>query len=125
MQEYKGSVDIKINLPNGVYDFRAKSATGKTRLAKLLKDYAADGEPVMSYSYNDKVNGVPFDSVVHPGKQKLLVLDRYDLYNGEFKEQIEEFAKTGVVLIDIKGPTSIDSELCYIEMTEDCIEVTE
>lgn len=125
MQEYKGNIDIKVELPNGVYDIRAISGTGKSYLAKLLKDYARGGEPVMSYSYDDKILGIPFDTLVKPGKQKLLMLDRYDLYYGEFTEQIKEFAKTGVVLVDVKGPFPIASELCYLTMTESSIEVTE
>ena len=125
MLRYEGSIDIIINLRNGVYYFEEVSSTGKSRLAKLLKVYSRKGLPVISYSYDDKVLGIPFSILVKPGKQELLLLDRYDLYNGEFKEEIEEFAKTGVVLIDIKGPSKVACEECIIKMEKTLIEVAE
>ena len=125
MLEYKGDIDIKVNLQNGIYTFRNNSGIGKSYLVSLLKSYAADGEPVMAYTYTDMIIGVQFNNVVKPGEQKLLVIDRYDLYSDAFTEQIEKFAETGVVLIDIKGSTNLQSKLCYLDMTEHMIEVSE
>lgn len=118
-----GQTKICIDLPNGIYEFDAISGTGKTRLAKLLKELAVAGEPVMSYTYNDKVLGLDFDTVVKPGEQKLLVVDRYDLYRDEFNERINRFADTGVVLVDIKGGTTLKCDSCLLTMDKSIIKV--
>ena len=54
----KYNVTINIELEPGIYVFDNQSATGKTRLAKLLSDYQAYGEPVIAYTYNDKLRGI-------------------------------------------------------------------
>lgn len=120
----KGKVKVIINLDNGVYYFDEESATGKTRLAKVFRGYTQD-YPVASYSYDDLALKIPFDTLVKPGEQKVLVIDRYDIYKGTLTEQIKEFAKTGIVLIDCKGNPGVKCNLCFIEMTADTIEVHE
>lgn len=118
----KALIKIDIQLNNGVYYFDEELATGKTRLTKLLRGYMQDF-PVSSYSYDDLVAGLDFDKVVKPSEQKLLVIDRYDLYKGRFKEQIEKLAKTGIVILDCNGDPLIPCELCYLNMQDDKIEV--
>ncbi len=115
-------VDVSIQLDNGIYYFDEQSATGKTRLAKLFRDYAPD-IPVSSYSYDDLELEIPFDALVKPKQQKVVVIDRYDLYKGKFVQQIEEFSKYGIVLLDCKGDPGIPCELCFIDMKPDRIEV--
>lgn len=124
MLKYNGKVNIEIGLLNGVYYFKIHSGVGKSRLAKLLKSYSLDGDDVVSYTYTDKALGIPLNHFINKvTNPRLLLLDRYDLYNGDFKEEIEEFAKTGVVLIDIKGPTDIRCCECVLTMTNNTIEV--
>lgn len=118
-------VKIKVALQPGVYYFEEMSSTGKTRLYKLLREYAIAGFPVMGYSYSDYKLGIDFRTLVKPGVQKLLMVDRYDLYNGMFLEEIKEFAGTGIVLVDCKGDTELQCSPCFIEMSKDRIEVTE
>lgn len=116
-------IKVDIKLDNGIYCFYGDSGEGKTRLAKLFRNYSIKF-PVASYSYNDLVLDIPFDVLVKPGKQKVLVLDRYDLYKTMFTEQIKEFANTGIVLIDCKGDPLIECEVCFIRMEIDSIEVS-
>lgn len=123
MLKFGGQTKVIVDLPNGIYEFDPMSATGKTRLAKILRELGISGLPVMSYTYSDKVLRVPFNEVIKPGEQKLLMIDRYDLYRNQFNEQIKEFAKTGVVLIDIKGGISLECDSCTIIMDESSIRV--
>lgn len=118
-------VKIKVALQSGVYYFEEMSSTGKTRLYKLLREYAIASFPVMGYSYSDYKLGIDFRTLVKPGVQKLLMVDRYDLYNGMFLEEIKEFAETGIALVDCKGDTALQCSPCFIEMSKDRIEVTE
>lgn len=117
---------VNIELENGIYVFDSESATGKTRLCKLLKNWKAYGEPVDAYTYNDFLKGYALNSVLTPNN-KVILLDRYDLYKNEGHELINMCASKSVVLIDCKTPFlgGIDDKTCFIDMTEDKIEVTE
>ena len=57
---------IDINLENGIYIFDNQSATGKTRLCKALRDCQKYGEPVASYTYDDKLLGIPIENILIP-----------------------------------------------------------
>ena len=49
---------LDIDLPDGIYIFDNQSATGKTRLHKALRECQKYGEPVASYTYDDKLLGM-------------------------------------------------------------------
>lgn len=123
----KYNVKINIKLENGIYTFDRESSTGKTRLYKVLRQYQSVGEPVSAYTYQDKKLGIPIESVIDSSKFKLIMLDRYDMYNGDAIELIKKHSKNSIILIDcklaLKG--NIDDNWCYIEMTPDLIEVLE
>lgn len=121
----KYNVAINIELEPGIYVFDNQSATGKTRLAKLLSEYQAYGEPVVSYTYNDKLKGLSLGDFIKDKKYKVILLDRYDLYNGDYSEDIKKHAKESIVLIDCKSEVKNinDDEWCNIVMSEDSIEV--
>ena len=118
---------IEINLDNGIYIFDNQSATGKTRLCKALRDCQKYGEPVASYTYDDKLLEMPIERVLVPDKYKVIMLDRYDLYEGDGAELIKECADNSIILIDCKGDFTVCStdEWCTISMAEDKIEVTQ
>ena len=80
--------EIRIDLSEGLYVFDSQSATGKTRLRKELRKLQQYGESVASYSYEDYQLGMSIDSVLKPSRYKVILLDRYDLYNGEGAERI-------------------------------------
>lgn len=123
----KYAVTIRIELGEGVYIFNKKSATGKTRLAKELKEIQIYDKDVSSYTYNDKLLGISMESIFN-GNKKVILLDRYDMYNGDGADLIDKYAKSCIILIDCKdsnGPRiDTDYELCFIDMSSDCIEVT-
>lgn len=123
----KYNVKIKINLESGIYVFDNESATGKTRLAKMLAEYQAYGEPVISYTYNDYLKGISLNNMIKNKKYEVIMLDRYDLYNGEYSDIIREFSKDTIVLMDCKSEVKNieDDDWCDITMTADCIEVSQ
>lgn len=98
MLKYTGVTDVVIDLPNGIYTFEEKSGIGKTRLTKVLQDYYILGMPVVAITYRDLQLGLNLNEKIYPGKQELLMVDRYDLYNGMLNNVVTTFAKTGVVL---------------------------
>lgn len=120
----EGNVDLIFDLPNGVYVFDKTSATGKTRLAQLLHGYRAQGELVASYTYNDKNLGRDICEVFEQ-KYKVVLLDRYDLYNGAGKELIHARKDDCIILIDCKQGTKIRcfKKICHIDMTLEQIRV--
>ncbi len=120
--EYNPTVNI--NLENGIYTFDAESATGKTRLCKHLKKLKAYGEAVDSFTYDDLLRGDTLDKVLK-AENKVIMLDRYELYKSEGHELINQCSAKSIILIDCKSAFlgSSDSEDCSIVMTEDSLEV--
>lgn len=115
---------LDIQLENGLYIIDSE-CKGKTFLANLLREYQSYGEPVASYTYNDKLNGKPIESVLISNKFKLIMIDRYDMYKGDGIDLIEECAKNSIVLMDCKhsdGLSNID-EWCWLEIIGDTIVV--
>jgi hypothetical protein len=125
LNDYHVKIDIQLN--NGVYIFDNESATGKTRLAKLLLEYQSYGQPVSSYTFSDISLGRPIEAALDSDKFKVIMLDRYDMYNGVGKKLIDKCRKNSIILIDCKhnfDVTDVD-DWCYIEMTPTIIEVTQ
>lgn len=123
----KYNVFIDIELENGIYIFDENSATGKTRLCKELKEFQKMGEPVIGYTYGDNNLGINLEEVFKRINPKVLLLDRYDMYNGTFNNQILQWSNNTIILIDCKGDLEInyDVEWCTIEMTASKIEVVQ
>lgn len=121
----KYNVKISINLENGIYVFDNESATGKTRLYKELKEHTKLGESVFAYSYNDDKLGIDLDKILKSKDFKVILLDRYDMYNGSFSDILIDKSKSSIILIDCKNILNInyDADWCYIEMSSGKIEV--
>lgn len=119
------STKIDIQLDNGLYEFSDESATGKTRLYKTLRDMQRYGEQVLGYSYNDLQYGTDLSSLLAQNKDiKVLLIDRYDMFYGEYAEEIIRCSKNCIVMIDCKqGIAFADTETCFIEMSDYCINV--
>lgn len=117
---------VIVNLENGLYLFDNKSSTGKTRLFKCLRDNQKYGESVASYSYDDYLLGVPIEKVLVPNKYKVIMLDRYDMYNGTGKDLILSCSSNTIILLDCKKGLNfgVDYEICYLDMMDKSIEVT-
>ncbi len=122
----KYSPKVTIDLDNGLYLFDNESSTGKTRLFKCLRDNQKYGEFVASYSYDDYLLGIPIEKVLVPNKYKVIMLDRYDMYNGVGKDLILSCISNTIILVDCKKGLNFgaDYEICYLDMTDKLIEVT-
>lgn len=118
---------ININLSPGVYIFSNESATGKSRLCKELRKNQMYGERVASYSYEDFLLNRSLDSILASKDYDVIMLDRYDLYNGEGSSLIEKLKDTCVILIDCKSGLnfSVPYEFCFLNMDKDSLEVVE
>ena len=121
----KLKIKLNIELEAGIYKLTSFSGDGKSFLGDVLKDYNMIGEPVMSYNYEDKLHGVPIEIVLTPNKYKVIMLDRYDMYNGDGAKLIEECVNTSVILIDCKSSINIDMdyEYCSLSISKNKIEV--
>jgi len=125
-----GYPEIRIKLDNGVYIFDAKSSTGKTYLAILLKRLRGAGEPVDSFTYADskRVNTL---TEALSGKDftvqqlRVIMLDRYDMYSDLYVDELDKLRENCVILIDCKWGARIrNTRRCYATLTSDSIEVT-
>lgn len=114
-------VNISIELENGVYGFDTMSATGKTRLCKLLRELEASKGEVIGYTFNDKKLGIDLRNQVAKLNPKVIMLDRLDMYPEEFMQDIQEWGKNAIVLLDYKGSADFHEDWCDIEMTADSI----
>lgn len=126
-QNNRYQVEINVKLETGVYEFNDESATGKTRLCKVLREMQLIGEPVIGYTYDDYQLQVDLTQLVKKIHPQVILLDRYDMYNGAYDREIVEWSQYTIVLVDCKGRLLISkpSRICYIEMTKDNIEVEE
>lgn len=118
-------LDIDVNVSNGVYIMDNVSANGKTRLAKKLQELHDYGEPVDAYIFRGTFDKERFKQALCE-KNKLVVLDRYDMYKGEYKEIIDRCAQNAVILVDAKGPVgdiSTEYDFCEVVMSGRRIEV--
>lgn len=63
---------------------------------------------------------------MNPNK-KVLLIDRYDMMYGEYTNEIAEYSKHAIVIIDCKRDIRFtnDDKLCYITMTANSITVEE
>lgn len=118
-------VDISIKLENGIYGFNTMSATGKTRLCKLLRELEASKGEVIGYTFNDKKLGIDLRSQVKKLNPKVIMLDRLDMYPEEFMQDIQEWGKNAIVLLDYKGSANFNEDWCDIEMIASSIEVNQ
>lgn len=101
IQLTKYTPQIVINLEPGIYVFPNSSADGKTYLAMRLRQLH-DDERVDSYTFVDRSH-FGIEKVLDSSKNDVVLIDRYDMYLGEGAGAIEQFSKTGVVLIDCKS----------------------
>ncbi len=105
-------VSVNIQLENGVYTLPNESAIGKTYLAKVLREYSNIGEPVLSLTYYDFNDGVDLRYYTSKKDYKVLLLDRFDMYNDKFEDIIFELGRHMIVLLDSKLVPEFTAEHC-------------
>lgn len=99
----------------------------KLDYAKSCEKIRLMGESVASYSYNDYLLRTPISAVLTPNKFDVIMLDRYDMYNGVGSDLIKECSTNSIILIDCKAPLKVSAmcDICFISMSSDRIEVSE
>ena len=112
-------------MKRGIISYDITNTRIRTRLAKLFSKWQAYGEPVASYTYNDKLRNISLHDILFDKDIEVVVLDRYDMYKGFCSNEVIQVAGDKIILIDCKSETliNIPIETCFIEMSEHSIEV--
>lgn len=130
MIEFDTIPKVTIDLQTGLYLFTPLSATGKTYLASVLQKLSDRDERVVVYSYREYRNHVNLERLTEERNCEILLLDRYDMYNGseDVVQAALRVAKHGIVLIDVKAaevPGISECKYADIKLSSDRIEVYE
>ena len=114
---------VKIDLEPGLYNFHSESATGKTLLLKMVKSIGEKDK--IAITYHDILMGLELDKVFAM-QPKLLILDRFDLYD-EASEKLEKFRQADcVTLVDYKTGRNFCNfdDTCFVTLHKDMLEVS-
>jgi hypothetical protein len=114
---------VDIRLTSGVYDFESSSARGKTLLVKMIKSLG--DKDMVALTYNDILLGIDIDGIISR-KPRLLVLDRFDMYDDKF-QVLEKLKGTDIiVLVDYKTQRHFCNfdDTCWVTLTENSLEVS-
>lgn len=117
---------IRINLDNGIYQVDPVSASGKSYLYSMLQEL--DREDILSLSYKDMklLANKEAKNELFSRDYKLILIDRYDLYNGVLNEYLQRYNEKAIVIVDLKQKSEdwID-HMCEFNLTKDELEVNE
>ena len=107
------------NVNTGLYVFLNESATGKTCLKRLLDKCRSFGEPVSAFSYGDVIYGLRPLDLCKP-TDRVVLLDRYDMYAGQFDEDVRLLAENTTVFVDAKSVAGypVKHQLCMLHMDD-------
>lgn len=114
---------VKIDLEPGLYNFHPTSATGKTLLLKMVKSIGERDK--IAITYHDIIMGIDLDKVI-ANKPKLLILDRFDLYD-ENAVKLKALKNVDcVTLVDYKTERSFCDfdDTCFVMLSKDQLEVS-
>jgi hypothetical protein len=114
---------VDIRLTSGVYDFESSSARGKTLLVKMIKSLGDND--MVALTYNDILLGIDIDRIISRNP-RLLVLDRFDMYDDKF-QVLEKLKGTDIiVLVDYKTQRHFCNfdDTCWVTLTENSLEVS-
>lgn len=129
---FKSNMDVETNividLENGIYCLGGYSATGKTRLAKVLRTIQKKTRDVISFSYDDLLVGSSLEQMLKlsDGVPKVVMLDRFDLYKDLYTDILNDLGSKSIVLIDCKTETPVDlqdDQFALLLMKQNKIEV--
>ena len=114
----------------GIYIFDNMAATGKTRLFYLLRELEQKGESIFTCTYNDILSNQT-DYLDEKLKYcldnhiKIIMLDRYDMYNGQGANLIWECSTESIIFIVCNAPVNIDApvDMCFLEADKNKIDL--
>ena len=114
---------VEAYVENGLYIAESKSGNGKTYLCKSLKKYAAHGEKVLGYTYDDYMYMVSISKELEK-KPKLVMIDRYDMYANTIDDALIKTSKDAIVVVCL-NQEYIEGDIghCELKLTKDAIEI--
>lgn len=114
---------VNIDLEPGVYSFHPDSATGKTLLVKMVKSIGEKDK--IAITYHDIIMGLDIGKVIS-NKPKLLILDRFDLYDYEAARLENLKHEDCITLVDYKTERKYCDfdDTCFIELDKEKLEVS-
>ncbi len=114
---------VCIDLAPGLYNFHPDSATGKTLLLKMVKSIGEKDK--VAITYHDFIMGIDLDKVI-ANKPKLLILDRFDLYD-ENAGKLAALKKADcITLVDYKTERNFCDfdDTCFVTLGKNQLEVS-
>ncbi len=114
---------VSINLEPGLYNFHSDSATGKTLLVKMVKSIGE--KDMVAITYHDIIMGIDLNKIIS-GNPKLLILDRFDLYDEE-SVKLEALRDADcVTIVDYKTERRFCDfdDTCFVTLDRNQLEVS-
>lgn len=114
---------VSINLEPGLYNFHPDSATGKTLLVKMVKSIGE--KDMVAITYHDIIMGIDLNKIIS-GNPKLLILDRFDLYDEE-SVKLEALRDADcVTIVDYKTERRFCDfdDTCFVTLDRNQLEVS-
>ena len=114
---------VSINLEPGLYSFHPDSATGKTLLVKMVKSIGE--KDMVAITYHDIIMGIDLNKSIS-GNPKLLILDRFDLYDEE-SVKLEALRDADcVTIVDYKTERRFCDfdDTCFVTLDRNQLEVS-
>ena len=113
--KFGNSPAVVIELQPGIYLFPVDSAIGKSYMCKIFKELESI-DRVASHTFPSAFNA---QMVLDSDRRDVVLLDRYDLCDGDFTAEMQKFAEKGVLLIDYKSHNfPLKCRRCELDMTE-------
>lgn len=107
---------VRIELQPGVYLLPEDSAVGKSYMCQIFKDLESI-DRVTSHTFPAKLDA---KRVLDNTTRDVVLLDRYDMCNEDFAEDMRRFAERGVLLVDFKSyGFPVPARRCRLYMTMD------
>lgn len=113
---------------NGIYQFTAESATGKTYLYKQAYKLYKVTDDIFPLTYTRGVDVINLlEKELQQHNVKIVLLDRFDLYvTKELIEYLERIRDSYIVVLDYKRSTmalQVKADICYIRLGKDVIDL--
>lgn len=114
---------VRIDLVPGLYNFHPASATGKTLLLKMVRSVGERDK--IAVTYHDILMGIDLNKMIAV-KPKLLILDRFDLYDG-LSDVLEKLKNIDcIAMVDYKTERNFCDfdDTCFVTLHKDSLEVS-
>ena len=107
---------VRIELSPGIYLLPPESAIGKSYMCKIFKDIGRVSR-VTGHEFPDDLD---VDKVLNNSLRDVVIFDRYDMCTSDFTKEMQNFAKSGVLLLDSKTHLrGLGCRSCMMDMNKD------